>query len=311
MLVGSATGGGFVLAISYLFVAAAPIVFVGLGWGWLSCFVATGVAALLLLVIPSPGAAALHLVTIGLPYTIVSYLLLLYRESVGADGKPVVEWYPPGRVLGVIALIAGCVGSIAIFSIATNIDDLQSRVREFVGQFATVLAERGVNFPGGEVRNPTDQQLDELSRLMTRSFGARIATVWMMIACLNLWIGASIAQASGKLQRPWPDLSLMVLPRETPLAFVAAIGLSFLPGMAGLVAACFASAIFFAYVFLGLAFLLKVTRGKSARPFFLGAAYAALLLFMQAPFIIAIIGIAEPVSPLRRQFGSGSPSPDD
>ena len=156
-------------------------------------------------------------------------------------------------------------------------------VREFVGQFADTLKERGVGFPGGQVTNPTDQQLDDFSRLMTRSFGALAATMWMMIACLNIWLGATIARASGKLQRPWPDLSLMVLPRETPLAFVVAIGVSFLPGMAGLIAACFASVIFFAYVIIGLAILHNVTRGKTARPFILGASYAALLLFMPGP----------------------------
>ena len=311
VLVGSAIGGGFLLAMSILFVTALPVVFVGLGWGWSSSLVASAVAALVLLFIPSPGAAGLHVVTIGLPYTIISYLFLLYRETTGSDGKAVVEWYPPGRVLAVLTIMAGCIGAVAIFSIASNVEDLQGRVREFVGQFADTLAERGVKFPANEGRAPTDKQLDDFSRLMTHSFGALAATVWMLIACLNLWLGATIAKASGKLQRPWPDLSLMMLPRETPLAFIAAIGLSFLSGMVGLVAACFASAIFFAYVIIGLAILHNVTRGKTARPFILGATYAALLLFMPAPFIIAIIGIAEPVSPIRRQFGSGGPDPND
>ena len=127
VLVGSASGGGFLLALSYLFITAQPVIFVGLGWGWMSALVAAESAALVLLLVPSPGAAALHLVSIGVPYTIICYLLLLYREAVGPDGKPVLECYPPGRVLGVIALLAGCVGAIAIFSIATNVEDLQSR----------------------------------------------------------------------------------------------------------------------------------------------------------------------------------------
>lgn len=310
-LVASARGGGFILALSVLFVTALPIIFAGFGWGWASSLLASAVAAAILLLVPSPGAAGLHLVMIGVPYTIISYLFLLYRETTDANGQTAVEWYPTGRVLAALTIIAGCIGAATIFSIAGNIEDLQARVREFVGQFAKTLAERGVNFPAGGATQPTEKQLDDLSLLMTHSFGALAASVWMFIACMNLWLGAVVAQASGKLQRPWPDLSLMVLPRETPLAFVAAIGLSFLPGMAGLVAACFASAIFFAYMIVGLAILHNVTRGKPARPFILGATYAALLLFMPAPFIIAIIGIAEPISPIKRQFGPGGSDPND
>ena len=310
VLVASVRGGGLVLALSYLSFTALPIVFVGFGWGWLSSLVAGAAAALVLLLFPSPAAAGLHLLTIGIPYTVAIYLLLLYREAIGPDGKPVLEWYPPGRVLAVISLLAGCVGTVAIFSTAANIDDLQARIREFVGQFAATLAEQGVNFTGGKAQQPTDKQLDDFSRVMTRSYGALIATAWMFMACFNLWLGARIAQASGKLQRPWPDLSWMVLPRETPLAFIVAIGLSFLPGMVGLIAASFVSVIFFAYMIIGLAILHNITRGKGARPFILGATYAALLLFMPTPFILAIVGIAEPVSPLRRAFGSPAVNDD-
>ena len=93
------------------------------------------------------------------------------------------------------------------------------------------------------------------------------------------------------------------------LAFGIAVAASFIPGYPGLIASGFASAFVFAFMLVGLAIIHSVTRGMGARGFILGAVYGALLVLN--PFsglAIATIGLAEPVSPLRRKPPSNPPS---
>ena len=146
---------------------------------------------------------------------------------------------------------------------------------------------------------------------MTQSFAAAVASFWMVVACLNLWLGGLIPHASGRLARPWPNLTELALPRIAPLVFAAAIALSFLPGYPGLIASGFGSAMFFAYLLVGLAIIHNLTQASAARPFILFAVYFALVALN--PFsgiVVSMIGIAEPISPLRRSFGTGTPGPD-
>jgi hypothetical protein len=78
-----------------------------------------------------------------------------------------------------------------------------------------------------------------------------------------------------------------------------------------LLASGVAAAFLFAYLLVGLAILHFVTRGYSFRVPLLGGLYAALILFNPlSGLIIALIGVAEPVSPLnRRSSRSTTPPP--
>ena len=123
----------------------------------------------------------------------------------------------------------------------------------------------------------------------------------MSLACLNLWLGGHVTRMSGQLARPWPDLSSVQLPREVPIAFAATVALSFLPGVAGLVASGFASALMFAYTLVGLAIVHRLTMGHQLRVLTLSALYGSLLFL--SPFssaLVAMIGLAEPFLPWRR-----------
>ncbi len=308
----AAAKGSLLGLFALLFLAPLPIIIAGLGWGWAAGGTAAAVAAGAMLVVTQPKAAALHFFAIGLPMAVLAYLLMLNRLSGAraADGSPVVEWYPVGRAVGLAAIFAGCLSALALFSVASDIDGLEAEIRKGLDRFSASMPAPDKSADGsaqGTSRRPAlnlpkGADLDAFAKLMTRSFSVAVASFWMALACLNLWLGAVVTQASGRLARPWPDLSLLALPREMPLAFVAAIGLSFLEGYPGLIAAGFASAIFFAYLLVGLAIIHNLTRGNSVRGLILFAVYLA--LFVLNPFsgiIIALIGIAEPILPLRRQ----------
>ncbi|MEO0729761.1 MAG: hypothetical protein AAFY64_05210, partial [Pseudomonadota bacterium] len=91
--------------------------------------------------------------------------------------------------------------------------------------------------------------------------------------------------------------------RGLNLLFMVSAALTFVGGVVGEMAKCFVWAIAFAYVLQGLAILHQTTRGKSLRGIILFIVYGA-LFFIQpiSTMVVALIGIAEPVSPLRRQM---------
>ena len=154
-----------------------------------------------------------------------------------------------------------------------------------------------------------EPEIAAFTELMVVSFAGAIASLWMAIATLNMWLAGVVTRASGRLIRPWPNLSETRLPRSMPLAFALCVVLTFLPGFPGLIASGFASAFMFAFLLVGLAVLHSVTRGMGARVLILSAVYAS-LIFLN-PFsgiVVAMIGLAEPISPLRRKPPSQPPS---
>ena len=300
LLFASASTGTLFGLLVLFFLTPLPVAITALGWGWRSAAVAATVAAAIIAVVLAPRAALLHLVALGLPAVGLSYLALLNRP--GPNGQ--VEWYPVGRIVAVASGWAGGLAALSLLTTATDIDSLRTVLREsferiFLSQIEAVQ-------PDAKTLGP--DEIKALTELMVVSFAGAVATFWMAIAILNLWLAGLVTRASGLLSRPWPDLSATALPRAMPLYFAIAVGLSFLPGYIGLIASGFASAFLFAYLLVGLAVVHSITRGLGARTMILSAVYAS-LLFLN-PFsglLLAMIGLAEPVSPLRRKPPS-SPS---
>ncbi len=304
VLFASAGTGTVTGLLALIFLTPLPVAIVGLGWGWAAAAVAaTGAFATITATI-NPQAALLHLLALGLPTVILSYLALLNRPVGGTPEYPQLEWYPLGRIVAFAAFWAGGLATLALLTTATDLDSLRATLREsfermFVNQAALPSGEQPLGEP----------EIAALTELMVVSFAGAIATMWMLLAMLNLWLAGLITRASGRLTRPWPDIASLQMPRTVTLAFGIAVAASFIPGYPGLIASGFASAFVFAFMLVGLAIIHSVTRGMGARGFILGAVYGALLVLN--PFsglAIATIGLAEPVSPLRRKPPSNPPS---
>ena len=91
----------------------------------------------------------------------------------------------------------------------------------------------------------------------------------------------------------------------TPLLLAVATGAAFLAGLPGLIAAGFAGPLFLAYVLLGLAVVHYMTRGRPWRPFALWGLYASLFIMNTiASLAIALLGLAEAIWPMRRDFAA-------
>jgi len=312
-LFGSAASGTALGLFVLFFLAPMPVAIAGFGWGWLSALISALVGTLAIAVVIAPRPAVLYLLTAAAPMVLLSYLLLLNRAAGPAAAsvtqpapQPTLEWYPLGWAIGWMALWAGGLGALAILSVATDTTTLAS---ELQGQLERLL-KAGMKLPpiGGADISDT-QRLGLMASLMAALMPAMVAIFWMLSTLLNAWLAGLVVNASGNAKRPWPDIRLIQLPRAVPIAFVGSILATFLDGMAGLVATGFASAIFLAYVFVGLAIIHQTTLGLSARPAILAGVYTALFLFNPfSSLIIGMIGVAEPISLLNR-FKAAAPRP--
>jgi hypothetical protein len=294
--------GMFVL----FFLAPLPLALAGLGWTWLAAALGASVAAFVVSLLGTGRTAIFHALTVGAPTTLACWLLLLSRgrtavEAVDGD----VEWYPIGRIVALAAAWGAVLAAIAMLSTAGDIESLKAALRQ---TFERVFANPAT-MPPGAPRAIDQKQLTGIVELMTIVFAGVTASMWMAVTLFNLWLAGRITRASGRLARPWPVLSDLTLPPAMPLAFAAAIAGSFLPDLSGLIASGYAAAVMSAYVLVGLAILHHVTRGSASRPMILAAVYGALFLLNPfSSFIIALIGLAEPFSPLsRHRGGPGGP----
>jgi hypothetical protein len=270
--------------------------------------VAATAGAILVAIAGPPRAAVLYVLALGLPTVILVYLTLLNRTVPAAlpgSTDPGIVWYPLGRIVTVAAVWGGALGTLALLAMASDTEGLRAVLRE---TFERIFVNATLVPQAGE-RGMGQSEVAAFAELMVVSFAGAVATMWMAIAFFNLWLAGVVTRASGRLVRPWPDLSALTLPRSLPLPFALAIALTFLlPGYPGLMASGFASAFMFAFMLVGLAIIHSVTRGYGFRPAILGAVYVALVIFNPfSSLIIGMVGLAEPISPLRRRPPASSP----
>jgi hypothetical protein len=124
---------------------------------------------------------------------------------------------------------------------------------------------------------------------------------------LNLWIAGVIVRISGRLRRPWPDLSAMTFPTYAPLLVAVAAAASFLPGILGTLAGVLTASMLIAYAALGLAVLHAITRGLRGRAIMLGGIYVLLAFVGWPVLMIALLGLAESAIDLRGRIASRLP----
>lgn len=124
----------------------------------------------------------------------------------------------------------------------------------------------------------------------------------------SLWLGAQVARAAGTLVRPWPDIAAFRFPPGAPILLaVSLLGAAWLEGPAQSLALSFAGAFFGAYMLLGLAVAHFTTRGKFWRTPALVALYVTLIANPAVALLVAMVGVADSVFPLRRGADEASP----
>jgi len=291
----SATTGPLLMRMVLFLLTPLALFLAGLGLGPLAAVVAGAAGATLVLVAGTPLGALVFAVSQALPVIILTYLASLHRQS----GDGTTEWYPVGRLVIAAALIAGAFASLTLLLLGADTEALRAALREMLQAF---VDSELPNIPS-EMPTPRlgPAEIDEATAIALALLPAASAISSMGSYLFNLWLAGRITLASGRLERPWPDLAAIVYPPVTPLLLALATGAGFLAGLPGMMAAGFAGALFFAYVLLGLAVVHYVTRGRPWRVFALWALYASLFVMNTvASLAIALLGLAEAIWPMRK-----------
>ena len=298
----AAPGTAFAAMLFYL--APLPLCLAGLGWGGAAALISALTGTIVVLVALGPAASAAFAVSIAAPMALLTHLALLSRPATTSEGQgsAALAWYPPGRIVGWAALIAGLLAAVLVLSLGYDQDSYRASISEFLNQSSLKDLDRdGTLF--------TEENIANLSGIIARTLPAAFAIVWLTITLFNLWLAGLIVDASGRALRPWPDLHALELPNAFLLIFAAALPASFLPGLPGLLATGLAGALLFAYTLQGLAVIHVYSRGMPLRGLLLATVYLGILLLGWVAIIVAIIGLAEPSLGLRRRAAQGGQPP--
>jgi hypothetical protein len=287
----SATTGPLLMRMALFLLTPLALFLAGLGVGPMTAAIAGIVGTALVFAAGSLTAAVVFAASQALPVFLLSYLATLNRTT-----GDLTEWYPVGRIVLAAALIAGAFATLTLLLLGGDVDTLRASLRALLENFVNTELPK---MPDAPTLGP--KEIDEATALALALLPAASAISTMGSLLFNMWLAGRITLASGRLQRPWPDLPALTFPVGTPLLLVVATGAGLLPGLAGLIGAGFAGPLFLAYVLLGLAVVHYITRGRSWRPFALWALYAALFIMNTvASLAIALLGLTESIWSIRK-----------
>jgi Predicted membrane protein (DUF2232) len=292
------------LAGVLFYLAPLPLCLAGLGWGGMAALISALTGTVVIAASLGPATAAIFALSVAAPTALLAYLALLSRPAATPPGQVVgaLEWYPPGRLLGWAALMAGVLAGILVLVLGYDQEAYRQLIREILEHSTLKELDRdGTLF--------TEETIASLSGMLARALPAASAVIWLTITLFNLWMAGLIVDASGRALRPWPDLHALELPNAFVLIFAVALVASFLPGLAGLLATGLAGALLFAYVLQGLAVIHVYSRGVPLRALLLAAVYLGILLLGWVAIAVAILGLGEPLFRLRGRGNEHRPPP--
>src|SRR5262245_24780166 len=290
---------GTLLSIPLFYLAPLPIMIAGLGWShWAALTAALAGAVALGLVF---GAVFLFafVAGAGVPGWWLGYLAMLARPVPATAGErqdeAALEWYPAGRLVLWAAILAALVVLAAIPNFGTDAESFRAGLR---GALATVLrVETGTS--AGSPDMPGTGKADRLIDFLVGVVPAAAAVLATITNLFNLWLAGRVVKFSGRLSRPWPQLSMMTFPPVMIAALAVAIALSFVDGLLGVIAGVFSASLLLAYGVLGFAVLHAVTAGMNMRGFVLGLAYASVTVLGWPLLALCLLGLVDALFDLR------------
>lgn len=297
----SATTGPLLMRMALFLLTPLALFLAGLGLGPATAAIAGIAGCAIVFAAGSATAALVFAASQALPVFVLVYLASLNRPA--PEGT---QWYPVGRLVIAAALMAGLFATLTLILLGGDIEALRASLRSLLESFVRTELPK---MPDAPTFGPAE--LDEATTVALALLPAASAISTMGSLIFNMWLAGRITLASGRLQRPWPDLAAIAYPTVTPLLLAVATGAAFLSGLPGLIAAGFAGPLFFAYVLMGLAVIHYVTRGHPWRPFALWALYAALFIMNTiASLAVALVGLVDAIWPIRKPAAPRDGPPD-
>ena len=272
--------GAFMLA----YFAQAPIVATGLALGFMPAAVAAAIAAVLVaLGSPGVGALSLFVLTSALPVLIIVYFAIQnrIRDGEGEDGS--VEWYPVGRLLGwltVLALVAFVAAYLVFLGAENGVRGAtETYLRNVLGALRNVQADAAA--------------VDQLITTMAAIFPAVAAASWLLMIVVNGVMAQKFLTASGKNLRPIPAYSEIEVPIWPAAVVISGALVAIFGGNAGFFGINVMLIGTIPFFFIGLAVLHSISAAWPGRLFLLVGAYLFLVLLVWPAAIIALLGLIE------------------
>jgi hypothetical protein len=294
---------GVILSVFLFYLAPLPIMIAALGWSHWAGLMGAVVAAVLL------GGAfglfffATFLATIGGPAWWLAYLALLGRPVANGGGEH-MEWYPPGRLVLWAAAFAATLVAVALVTFGGDEATIRSGLKDAVDH---VLRLQSGSAPDAPLRFPGIQDSDRLVDLLVVVLPPAAAMIAAITQIGNLWLAGRIVKLSGRLARPWPDLTTLSFPPMAAGLFAAVIAASFVPDLPGLVASLFAATLTLAFAAVGLAALHAMTRNFRGRTVVLSGTYGIIAIQGWPVLIMTLFGFAETLFGLRARTARRGP----
>jgi Predicted membrane protein (DUF2232) len=297
----ASVASGSLLATLLFYLASLPILIAALGWSHWAGLIAGLTAAAGLGATLGFYFFSAFLVGVGLPAWWLGYLALLARP-VGSNGSMTLEWYPVGRLVLWAAIVGAMLVIVAIPNFGTDKESFEAGLRAAFQRAIQIQSRPGSPTSGA------DPEL--LFDILVAAIPPAAAVLATLINVFNLWFAGRVVRVSGRLRRPWPDLSALALPSTTLGVLALAIAGAFLPDLPGIVCRIVAASLFMAYAVLGFAVLHALTRGLSFRAILLIAAYSAVIVLGWPVLAASFLGLAEAAFNIRaRSGGSRAPPP--
>lgn len=286
---------GALISLVLVYLAPLPLMLAAIAWGPLCGALGGLVATLVIAGALSPPLALGYGLAFALPAWWLGHLAMLGRPVAdgvaGNDAAPLqVEWYPLGRILLWIAALATLLTAGSLFSLGSDASTISDAMRSGFAKILSLLSETTVT------------ESDPRVGVMVAVIPVLVAASQMVTLTLNLWLAAKVAAVSGRLHRPWPDLSGTSLPPMTPVALCVALAFSFFGGMTGILAVVVTTVLMMAYALVGLAVLHTITRDVANRAFWLVATYAIIFMFSASLVLLTALGLADTVFGFRERF---------
>ncbi len=284
------SGGLLGVMLSYL--TPLPLVMIGLAMGLVPAAIAALIALAVVALAAPLVAVPVFAVVALLPVLVLVRQALLWRPGAGGAG----EWYPPGRLLAQLALLAVALMGLGAALAVERTTGLEEVVHQTVGSFVDQVAPTA----------PADMK-DSLTSLWSALFPAMLAGAWLLTAVLNGMVGEWTVAKAGHAQRPVPDYAALELPLWLlgALAVTALIG-GVAGGDAGYLGRNAAVVLLWPYVFAGLATVHRWSRGRPNAGLLLALFYLAFFaMFGWALVAVAGLGLVRHWTRLRRRDAAG------
>jgi Predicted membrane protein (DUF2232) len=285
---------GTLLSIPLFYLAPLPIMIAGLGWSYWAALTAALTGALALGVIFGAVFVFAFLAGAGVPGWWLAYLAMLARPAGGHEGP--LEWYPTGRVVAWAAILAALLVVVAIPNLGTDGESFRAGLHDALARMLRVQtgapADTPLTLPGG-----TDPE--RFINFLVSVIPATAAVLATLTNLFNLWLAGRVVKFSGRLTRPWPQISAMRFPPMLTAALVLAIALSFAGGLIGVVGSIFSASLLMAYGVLGFAVLHSITQGMNSRPFLLAGTYLVVLMIGWLVLALCLLGVLDTMIDVR------------